>query len=315
MEIRHLKTFLAVARLLSFNKAAERLNYAQSSISAQIQALEAELGVQLFDRLGRRILLTEAGERLIQYAERIVDLAEETGAEIGGDRDPEGSLTIRIPESLGIHRLPPVINEFSNRFRRVRLNFTTCAHEGLQKDLRKGVIDLAFLLTDSFHAGDLETEALGFESIVLVASPSHRLAKEKLVRTRDLKDDTLLLSTVDCSYRRLFEKILEEEGVPLEATRIFHSVETLKRCVMEGTGITVLPEVSVSEEIKKGQLTRLRWEEGQLEVAVLMIWSKERWLSPTLKAFMEVIRTKGSWQRVDKGLASVKPKDSRLDHP
>jgi DNA-binding transcriptional LysR family regulator len=174
---------------------------------------------------------------------------------------------------------------------------------------------LAFLLTDSFHAGDLETEALGFESIVLVASPSHRLAKKKLVRTRHLKDETLLLSTVDCSYRRLFERLLEEEGVPLEATRIFHSVETLKRCVMEGIGITVLPEVSVSEEIKKRKLTRLAWEESPLEVAVLMIWSKERWLSPTLKAFIDTVRTKGSWQRIDKGLASVKPKESQLHHP
>ena len=305
MEIRHLKTFLTVAKLLSFNKAAEHLHYAQSSISAQIQALEAELGVQVFDRLGRRILLTEAGERLTHYAERIVGLAEETVAEIGGESDPEGSLTIRIPESLGIHRLPPAISEFSNRFRRVRLNFTICAHEGLQKDLRKGVIDLAFLLTDSFYSGDLETEALGFESIVLVSSPSHPLAKEKLVRTRDLREDTLLLSTVDCSYRRLFERILEQEGVPLKATRIFHSVETLKRCVMEGAGITVLPEVSVSEEIKKRKLTRLPWEEGRLEVAVLMIWSKERWLSPTLKAFMDVIRTKGSWNRADKDFVSA----------
>ncbi len=290
MEIRHLKTFLTVARLLSFNKAAEPLHYAQSSISAQIQALETELGVQLFDRLGRRILLTEAGERLVQYAERIVDLAEETRAEIGGERDPEGSLTIRIPESLGIHRLPPVINEFSSRFPRVRLNFTTCVHEGLQKDLRKGFIDLAFLLTDSFHAGNLETEALGYESIILVASPSHRLAKKKLVRTRDLREDTLLLSRVDCSYRRLFERILEEEGVPLKATRIFHSVETLKRCVMEGTGITVLPVISVSEEIKKRKLIRLAWEEGELEAAILMIWSKGRWLSPALNAFMEIAR-------------------------
>jgi DNA-binding transcriptional LysR family regulator len=113
----------------------------------------------------------------------------------------------------------------------------------------------------------------------------------------------------------VFERLLEEEGVPLEATRIFHSVETLKRCVMEGAGITVLPEVSVSEEIKKRKLTRLAWEESPLEVAVLVIWSKERWLSPTLKAFMETVRTKGSWQKVNKGLGSFKPKESRLDHP
>ncbi|MBI4964775.1 MAG: LysR family transcriptional regulator [Desulfomonile tiedjei] len=290
MEIRHFRTFLTVAKLLSFNKAAERLNYAQSSISAQIQALETELGVQLFDRLGRRILLTEAGERLIPYAERIIDLADETRAEIGGDREPEGSLNIRIPESFGIYRLPPVIREFSARFPQVQLNLTTCAHEGLQKDLSKGITDLAFLLAESFQAADLEAEAVGFESLVLVASPGHRLAKERLVRTRDLAGDTLLLSKVDCSYRRLFERILEEAGVFLKLGGTFHSVETLKRCVMEGTGITILPQVSVSEDIKRGRLVPLAWEEGKLEVATLMIWSKGRWLSPTLKAFTEVAR-------------------------
>lgn len=290
MEIRHLKTFLAVAKLLSFNKAAESLHYAQSSISAQIQALETDLGVQLFDRLGRRILLTEAGERLIPYAERIIDLADETRTEIGTPGEPEGSLAIRIPESLGIYRLPPVIHEFSSRFPQVRLNLTTCAHEGLQKDLSKGVTDLAFLLAESFQAADLVAEAVAFESLVLVASPSHRLAKERLVRTRDLGGDTLLLNKVDCSYRRLFERILEEAGVSVKPSGVFHSVEALKRCVIEGTGITILPEVSVAEDIERGKLISLAWEEGKLEVAVLMIYSKGRWLSPTLRAFMEIAR-------------------------
>jgi DNA-binding transcriptional LysR family regulator len=290
MEIRHLKTFLTVAKLMSFNRAAERLHYAQSSISAQIQALEAELGVQLFDRLGRRILPTEAGERLMQYAERIIDLAEETRAQIGGAVEPEGSLTIRVPESVGVHRLPQVINEFSGRFPRVRLLLTTCAHESLRKDLGTGMIDLAFLLTDSYHSTDLEIEVLGFETVLLVASPRHPLAKQKRVRTRDLKGDLLLLSKVDCSYRRMFEKILEEEGVALQANPTFHSVETLKRCIMEGAGITILPEVSVSEDIHQGKLARLAWEEGELEVAIFMIWSKARWVSPALSAFMEITR-------------------------
>ncbi|MEW6530199.1 MAG: LysR family transcriptional regulator [Thermodesulfobacteriota bacterium] len=290
MEIRHLKTFLTVAKLLSFNRAAEHLHYAQSSISAQIQALEAELGAKLFDRLGRRILLTEAGNRLIPYAEKIVDLADETKADIGGDAEPGGSLTIRIPETLGIYRLPLVIEEFSRLFPKVRLNFTTCAHEGLQKDLRKGVIDLAFLLTDSFSAADMEAESLGFETIILVAAPSHRLAKESVIRTQDLKGELMLLSKVDCSYRRMFEKVLEEEGASISTSLMFHSVETLKRCVMAGTGITILPEVSVSEDIKNGKLARLAWEEGGLEVAILMIWCKMRWVSPARNAFMEIAR-------------------------
>jgi len=290
MEIRHLKTFLMVAKLLSFNKAAQRLHYAQSSISAQIQALEEELGVQLFDRLGRRILLTDAGERLIPYAEKIMDLADETRTEIGGGAEPEGSLTIRIPESLGIHRLPSVIYEFSVRFPGIRLNLINCAHETLQKELRNGAIDLAFLLTESFHASDVEVEALGAESLALVTCASNRLARKRVVRTRDLAGETLLLSKVDCSYRRLFEKILEEKGIPLEATRIFHSVGFLKQCVMAGAGITILPEVAISEEIEKHKLVRLRWEEDNLEVSTLMIWSKGRWVSPTLNAFMEIVR-------------------------
>lgn len=290
MEIRHLKSFLTVAKLLSFNRAAERLNYAQSSISAQIQALEAELGVQLFDRLGRRILLTEAGERLVRYAEKIIDLAEETQAEIGDAIQPEGSLTIRIPETLGIHRLPPVIKEFNSRFPRVRLNFATCAHEGLQKDLRTGVTDLAFLLAESFHAIDMAVEVVGFESLVLVSSPSHYLAKQELVRTGDLKNATLLLSKVDCSYRRVFESVLEEEGVSTGAHLIFHSVEALKRCLIVGIGVSILPEISILEEIEKGSLCPLPWEEGKLEVAVLMIWSKGRWVSPTLSAFLDISR-------------------------
>jgi len=290
MEIRHLRTFLTVGKLLSFNKAAESLNYAQSSISAQIQALEEELGVKLFDRLGRRILLTEAGERLVPYAEKIIDLADETRTEIGGSAEPEGSLTIRIPESLGIHRLPSVIYEFSARFPGIRLKLVNCAHETLQKELRNGAIDLAFLLTESFQAADVEVEALGSESLALVGNPSNRLARKRLVRTRDLAGETLFLSKVDCSYRRLFEKILSDEGMSLEATRIFHSVGFLKRCVIAGAGITILPQVAISEEIESRKLVRLRWEEDDLEVSILMIWLKGRWVSPTLTAFMATVR-------------------------
>lgn len=290
VEIRHLKTFLTVARLLSFNKAAQRLNYAQSSVSAQIQALEEELGVRLFDRLGRRIVLTEAGQGLVQYAEKIIDLAAETLAEIGETDQPRGSLTIRIPETFGVYRLPPVIKEFKQRFPHVRLNFTVCAHEGLSQDLRKGVTDLAFLITETFSDADMEAEVLGFENLALVASPSHHLAKLSVVRPGDLTGELVLLSRVDCSYRRIFEHICEQEGVAIDASLVFHSVETLKRCVATGLGITILPEVAVAEEIEAGRLARLEWEVGPLEVAVLMLWYRERWLSPTLSAFMEIAR-------------------------
>jgi DNA-binding transcriptional LysR family regulator len=289
MEIRQLRTFKAVAVLLSFQKAAEHLNYAQSSVSAQIRALEEDLGVKLFDRLGRGIRLTEAGRRLVQYADKILDLTEESRAEIAGTKEIRGSLTIRIPESFGIYRLPNVVAPYVARHPGVQLNFITCAHDTLQKDLRKGITDLAFLLTESIQAADLEAEATVFESIVMVGAAGHPLSRRKTVRTRDLEGETILMSKVDCSYRKTFERLLDEAAVAPGNVHDFHSLETLKRCVMSGAGITVLPRVAVEAELKGGDLVALNWK-GGFDVALLMVWYRERWRSPALEAFMAMTR-------------------------
>lgn len=290
MEIRQLKSFRTVANLLSFNKAAGQLNYAQSSISVQIQTLEEELGVQLFDRLGKRVQLTENGTLLLQYANKILDLIDETNSAVTADKEPVGSLTVRIPESFGVHRLPPVIKAFHTRFPKVQLNFITCALEGLEKDLRKGVTDLAFLLAESISAQDLEVETLGFESVVLVASPDHPLSSKRSVHTRDLAGATVLLSKVDCSYRRIFEQMLKDEEVSSCNLFEFNSVEVIKSSLISGLGVSVLPEVAVAEEVLRKKLVILPWSEGAIEVAILMIWFRDRWISPTLQAFMDVTR-------------------------
>lgn len=290
MEIRQLKSFRAVANLLSFNKAAGQLNYAQSSISAQIQTLEEELGIQLFDRMGKRVQLTENGVLLLKYANKILDLVDETQSAVTAGKEPLGSLTVRIPESFGTHRLPPVIKAFHGRFPKVQLNFITCAQEGLEKDLRKGVTDLAFLFAESISAQDLEVETIGFESVVLVASPGHPLSSKRRVHTRDLAGETLLLSRVDCSYRKIFEQILKEEEVGSYNLFEFYSVEVIKRSLISGLGVSVLPEAAVAEEVRQNRLVVLPWSEESIEVAILMIWFRERWISPSLHAFMDMTR-------------------------
>jgi DNA-binding transcriptional LysR family regulator len=290
LEIRQLRAFRTVAARMSFNKAADQLHYAQSSISAQIQSLEDEMGVRLFDRLGRRILLTEAGERMLPYAEKILDLSEQSRMEVAGAIPPTGALTIRIPESFGMCRLPPVLKRFRTRFPDVRLTFTTCAHEGLAKDLRKGITDLAFLLTESIQSSDLELETVGFESIRIVTGPNHPLTDKAIVRTQDLEGETILLSNTDCSYRRSFQRMLEKKNVHPRTILEFNSLAAIRQCVMHAIGVTVLPEMSIAHDISRGRLVALPWEEDVLEVALLMIWYKDRWVSPTLRAFMETAR-------------------------
>ena len=133
-------------------------------------------------------------------------------------------------------------------------------------------------------------ETLGFESLNIVSGPDHPLATKPVVRTQDLEGQTILLSKVDCSYRRSFQQILDKEQVRPGTMLEFSSVAVIKQCVMEGVGITILPEISVAHDIAQGRLATLAWEEEKLEVAILMIWYKDRWLSPTLKTFMDITR-------------------------
>ncbi|MDR3043482.1 MAG: LysR family transcriptional regulator [Desulfovibrio sp.] len=291
MELRDLRTFAAVARLLSFHRAAAELNAAQSTVSARIAALETELGVRLFERLGRRVALTEAGERLVQYAAKLIDVEDEARAWVTGESRLRGLLTVRVPESLCAYRLPPVIAAFRRRHPEVALHLTACTLNGLEKDLRQGITDLAFVMADSVRGGDLNVEALGMEPLVLVAAPHHPLATRERVAARDLHGATLVLSTADCAYRRVIEEALAAEGVQPSAGLEFSSAAALRGCVASGVGVTLLPVSAVRDELRAGTLRALAWAEQPFETAVLMVRHRGKWVSPYMDTFMELCRT------------------------
>ncbi len=196
MELRQLKTFKTVAQLLSFNRAAETLNYAQSTISAQIKALEEEFEKPLFDRLGKRIVLTEAGQILLRYTHKILDIEQETMTQVHGWEESGGSITMRIPQSMSIYSLPQVLRAFHSVYPKVGFDVSKCALS-LQQELRSGIIDVAFLIADSIHAADLKSEVLGFESLLLISHPHHPLAVSDSMDLSDLNGETLLLPKQD----------------------------------------------------------------------------------------------------------------------
>jgi len=290
MEFRQLKTFQTVATLLSFNRAAEVLNYAQSTISAQIKALEEDLDVKLFDRLGKRVILTEAGERLSEYARKMLDIEAETLADVKGRTQSQGSLTIRVPQSIGNNYLPEVLAEYRRRYPGVSLNFHTCAFHSLEHELQTGVTDLAFLLAESINSANLEAEPLSFERLLMVSNVGHPLAKKSKVSIEELAGEPIFLAKADCGYRMVFEQMLTEAKVGPQTLLEFNSVEMLKACLIRSSGVTMIPEITVRAEIDRGDLSILQWEDPHMETAILMIWHKAKWLSPSLRAFMDISR-------------------------
>lgn len=289
MDLRQLKTFRMVAATGSFTQAAQALNYAQSSVTAQIQALETDLGAQLFHRLSRKVTLTEAGQRLMKSADPLLDLAEQARSAVAGESKSGGTLTLGAPDTLCTYRLPAVFREFRARCPEVRLIFRPAPVHHLRRLVSDGTLDIAFVLEEPIRGGGLVVEELIREPLLLVAPPNHPLASAPQVRVRDLEHEPLLFTELGCSYRNLFEHLLIAEGVYPTRNLEFSSIEAIKQCVIAGLGLTVLPRVSVEKELAQGELVALAWKQ-RMEVSTQMLWHPNQAESPTMRVFQEVAR-------------------------
>jgi DNA-binding transcriptional LysR family regulator len=304
MELRQVETFRAVAEELSFSRAAAKLGYVQSSVSAQVGTLERELGVPLFDRLGRRIALTDAGEVMFAHSGKLLTFAEQTREAVVdagvGSGEVTGSLTVSAPETLLTYRLPKLLAIFHERYPKVRLSVRPSAIGRLVGSARKGVeegrVDVAFVLDEPLGVRErpayLAVETLVAENVSVIAPTSHALASSSAVVPHDLRGETVLLPEAPesgCAYRGQFERQLGSAGVVPPEKMEFQSIEAVKQCVAAGIGVSVLPSVAVSAELKAGTLAALQWGEP-FEVLTQMSWHEDRWKSPALRAFLEVVR-------------------------
>lgn len=291
MDLRQLATFREVAKTLSFTRAANNLNYVQSTITAQIQALETELGVPLFDRLGKRIALTDAGQRLLHYADQVLALIDEAQIMVASGEEPAGKLVFGAAESLCIYRLPPILRQFRNRFPRVKVLFQPGSCAEVRQRISSGEIDVAFVMEEcALEIADLNSEPLVDEQILLIAPPDHPLAHLPRVTAADLAGEQVVLTEGGCSYRQRFEQALDTAGVRPTDQLEFSNVEAIKQCVIAGLGVGVLPAFVVAQELANGQLVALPWDDQPMRMVTQLIWHRDKWLSPALTAFLQVTR-------------------------
>ena len=300
MELRQVETFRAVAEELSFSRAAHRLGYVQSSVSAQVAALEQDLGAPLFDRLGRKIALTDAGRVMLRYSGRLLDLTEEAREAVAdagvGSGEVTGTLTVSAPETLLTYRLPRLLTLFHERHPKVRLSMRPSAVGRLVGSMRRlveeGGVNVAFVLDGPVEVSGLSVEPLLEESVSVIVPATHALASSTMVASRDLSGETVLLPEAPesgCAYRGQFERQLGAASVVPAEKMEFQSIEAVKQCVAAGMGVSVMPSVAVSAELEDGKLAALRWQEP-FEVLTQMVWHEERWQSPALRAFLETAR-------------------------
>ncbi|WJE17629.1 LysR family transcriptional regulator [Halobacillus sp. ACCC02827] len=291
MDFKQLRTFITAAEMLNFTKTAKQLNFAQSSVTAQIKALEEELGQPLFERLGRRLFLTDAGHRFKEYADQLVRIYAEAKAVVGDEQKLQRTLVIGAQESQCTYRLPPVLSAFRKHFPEVKVIFKPAHSEArVREEIRNGTLDVAVLLDQEKSADHLVTEALREEKLMVVAAADHPLSVKKKVGVDELADETFLLTESGCSYRELLEHSFHQDGYSLSNLLEFGSIEAIKQCAVAGLGLAALPEMVVEKEIREGRLVELPWTKDMPPLYTQIAWHKEKWMSVPLSGFIDLTR-------------------------
>ena len=262
MEIRQLRAFVAIAETGTFTAGALRVHVTQAAISMQIRQLESEIGARVFVRAPRHVILTEAGEQLLRRARHILrehDAALDEIAELAGAE--RGRLRIGSASAMVLtEQLPAILKDLRKQHPAAEISVTSGTSEVLVDQILAGEVDIAFVSLPVDVRG-IKTERLSEDQLVAIASPRHRLAKQKTISAYTLAGERLILGERGGNTRRLIDQFFAQAGVTIRVAMELSRQQAIKRMVEEDMGVGIVPLQSVKEEVDKGKLIRW-WIEG-----------------------------------------------------
>jgi len=258
MEVRQLQIFRTLAEELNFTRTAEKVHTVQSNVTAQIKALEEELGSPLFDRLGRRVALTDAGRNFLPFANQALAAMEQGQRAVQSGAEPSGPLRIGAPESVLTYRLPPVLRAYRRRFPHVELTFRPYSDATLALKLEAGKFDMAIHMSDILPAASIQSMRLRTERVFLLAEANHPWPAAPRSSPPTLQDRACCLRSWMRIPRETRQGTCAQEYSPGNVTE-FSSVEAIKQCVAVGMGLGLLPAIVVARELRQRQFKALHW--------------------------------------------------------
>ena len=250
MDTQALTAFLAVAESGSFSTAAERLFLTQPAVSKRIAQLEQQLGTRLFDRVGRRIRLTEAGEALLPRARQVLLELEDMGRAISNlTGTVSGTLRIGTSHHIGLHRLPPVLRRFSREYPDVKLDIHFIDSEEAWEAVLHGDLEMGVVTLPPQPDPRLHSQAVWQDPLVFMAAPEHPLARLDRVTLETLTGYSAILPSPVTFTRRIVESLFEEQALTLNISMSTNYLETIHMMVSIGLGWSVLPETMLDDSV------------------------------------------------------------------
>lgn len=288
----HLETFTRAAERSSFTAAARALGITQAAVSQRVQALERELGVPLFRRVGGKVELTDAGRKLHGYACRVLDLHKEAREAVTGRETPvEGELAIAASSIPGDYMLPALLAAFGPLYPHVRVRASVGDSAGVIGQLERGEVSVGLVGRKPDDA-NLETRHLADDRMVLVVPPDHALARRKSVALDRLAAHPLVLREAGSGLRHSFEAALARAGRSLADLRValeLGSNEAIQGAVLRGVGVTVLSALAVRKEVAAGRLVALEIDGLCCDREMFVVTDRRRVLPAPARLFVNLV--------------------------
>ncbi|WP_430535089.1 LysR family transcriptional regulator [Listeria rocourtiae] len=289
MELRQLKYFMEVARVEHMTQASENLHVAQSAVSRQITKLEEELGIKLFDRIGRNMQLTAVGQDFLRQAKIGLQELQKAQAIVEEYADPTiGEIRVGLPNSIATKVLPAVISAFREKYPNITYRFMEGSNRDLRQMLVTGALDVTFLSPVPEEDDEMMPHRFFDEKLKLIVPSEHRLAEKHSVSLVDLADEKFILYPQDFDLFHLVEDTARMKGLELETifqSRDFHTIQGL---VGAGLGISILPEMILDGAIFK-ETRSIALMDQELRRSVGIITTKKRNMSPSETLFRDFL--------------------------
>ena len=289
MEIRTLITFLRVAELRSFSRAAAQLGYSQAAMTIPIRQPEERLGVQLFERIGKKVRLTEEGRNLIPRAIDVMN-AVRAVRDLGRGDEPAGQLRLGTAESLLISVLPPVMMEFCRRCPKVEFSTCTDMVTGLFDMVRQNDIDVLYFLDRRTNFPEWVKVAERRERALFVTSPANPLARERHISVERLLMEPLLLTEKGVSYRYAMEQELAAAGQEIRPVLETGNTDILTQMLLKNMGVSFLPEFVVRDYLADGRLAALDTVCPEIEMWSQLVYHRNKLVTPQMEIFLDLMK-------------------------
>lgn len=291
MELRNLITFIHVAELGSFTKAAEQLGYSQSTISFQIKQLEDELGCLLFERINHTITLTERGHELVSYAHQVRALTEDFKENLSKKEEPDGYIHIVTPDSVCEEMISAHYKDFHKRYPSIVIRFSTGDTSDMLNMIDHNEADVIITLDHRLFNKDYVIAKEQQLPMHFVAASTSKYANAKGLSIKDIATEPFVLTEYGQGYRRVFDRELAKRSIEITPVLEIGRTDIITSVLVENDMISFLPDFVTDELITDGKLCHLDVVDMNIDIWKQLIYHKNKWLSKSMKTFIEYIKT------------------------